>query len=380
LVLILTVQIQSSFAETISRTIYLLGDNSLIVNRNKISGGDGTQQNPFLIKDLIINPPVTNNGIVISDITKFVKISNVQINGGINGIAIQNSKNIIIEKVSIKSSSDSGIVILGSNNILVNSTTIKDPAMRGIYTNTNVTPTNNYGNSIVNCTLDNTGDTSIMMFGNNTLISKNKILNSKFRSIMVLSPFVNTVIADNYVENSQLEGIFAVGYQNGGTVPPFGRVTQSSMNLYVVGNELKNIHEDGIEFQEGVSNSVMHHNFVHDSPLANSINFGHMNSLELWRNSNNNQIRHNVIYNMGGDPAKLANGILIANSPSNTVNSNTITNVPGFAAFLLWDDSNWPISSNNKIFGNNAFSVAQWSTLNQVDSQDLSTLNTISFN
>ncbi|MFQ5941272.1 MAG: right-handed parallel beta-helix repeat-containing protein [Nitrososphaerales archaeon] len=365
--------------ELLTRTIYLIGDSSLIVGQNRIVAGDGSQQNPFLIKDLTITPLSTHNGIVIINISKFVKLSNIMITGGINGITIENSKNITVEKVTILNTSASGIVLLGASNIKIDNATIKDIPYRGIYTNTNHFPEKTFGNSITRSTIDNTGDSSILMFGNNTIISNNQVLNSKFRSIVVLSPFVNSVIADNYIENSQLEAIFAVGYQNLSILPTIGKSADKSTKLYIVNNEIKNMHEDGIELLEGVSNSVVTHNFIHDSPLANSINFGHMNSLELFRNANNIELRHNIIANTGGDPAKYANGITIAQSPSNVVDSNSITNVPGFGVMIVWDDANWPIPQGNKITGNVVFNAKQLSVLNHVDSQDLVALNTIIF-
>jgi len=139
-----------------------------------------------------------------------------------------------------------------------------------------------------------------------------------------------------------------------------------------------NIHEDGIEFQEGISQSIISQNYIHDSPVAESINIGHMNAIEIWKDSNQNIIKGNTIKNMGGIPEKHANGILIASSSYNVVQENHISNVPGAGIMILWSrcciDQ---MPRNNTIIENNIINELEIDFFNRVDQKDLSKYNNV---
>jgi len=361
----------------VTEPILLYGDNSLEVGRNKIVSGMGTNLNPFLIKDLIVSSETY--GIVIKDVTKFVILENISIIGGSNGITIENSQNIFLDKLEIHNTTDTSIMLLGANNIIINNTKIMNPGKNGINVDQFFLPEKTFGNTITNSIINNSTDTSIILMGNNTKISNNDILNSKFRSIKILSPFANSLISDNYIENSYMEAILVIGYKNNGTVPEIGKNPASSSQILVTNNEIINMHEDGIEFQEGVTNSTISNNFIHDSPLAVSVNEGHMNSIELWIDCNYNRIVNNTIQNTGGIPELHANGIIIAESSFNIIEENSISNVPGWGVVILWDGNNWPISVGNIVQNNKVFDARPWNVINKQDSRDLATLNTIIF-
>jgi len=365
--------------QIITRPIFLNGDNSLEVGKNKIISGMGTKQDPFLIKDLIDSSGT--NGFVIKDVTKFVKLENITIIGGSNGITIKNSQNIFLDKLEIHNTTGTSIILAGANNIIINNTKIMNPGKNGINVDQFFLPEKTFGNSITNSIINNSMDTSIILMGNNTKISNNDILNSKFRSIQILSPFANSIISENFIENSYMEAIHIVGYRNNGTVPEIGKNPVSSSQILVTNNEITNMHEDGIEFQEGVTNSTISNNYIHDSPLAVSINEGHMNSIELWIHCDYNRIVNNTIQNTGGIPERHANGIIIAESSFNLVEFNKISNVPGWGVVILWDGDRlgWPISVGNIVQNNKVFDARPWNVINKQDSRDLSTLNTIIF-
>ena len=204
-----------------------------------------------------------------------------------------------------------------------------------------------------------------------------------FRSgfaLVLISPFVNSFIIGNYFENDSWDVIYVIGYQNTSTTPTTGRYPENSTRVYIVNNELTNIHDDGIEPLYGVSDSVISHNYIHDSPLANSILMGHMNSILLWVNSSNIQVNNNVIANMAGDPSKYAHGILLADSHHNTVRNNVISNVADHGIFLLWDSAGWSKTTDNIIKDNIIFNAPKYGYLNRVNSENLTNLNTVIIN
>jgi len=371
---------QPNTKNDIFENLFLLGDNSLQIGNNKIVSGNGTQQNPFLITDLMII--TTAQGIYIKDITKYLKIENVFIIGSFNGIIIENSTNIVLENIQIHNSTDSSIILVGSNNIEIKNSTITNPGKYGIHGDPKILPEKMYNISIINSTIQNSTDTSIRIFGNNTMIKNNSIFDSNFRSILIHSPITNSVISENYIENSYMEAIHAVGFKNFASVPPIGRNSQSSSGISVINNEIFNMHEDGIEFQQGIHHSIIENNYIHDSLSAISINEGHMNGIELYGalgSSDYNIIRNNTIYNIGGIPEKNSQGIVIADSSNNLIENNSISKIPGWGTVILWSGDNFPIPEGNIIRNNTVFDARQWKIINyQPDSElDLISINTI---
>jgi len=362
------------------KNLDLIGENSLMIKDGIVTQGEGTRKNPYLIKDLEIFPDSEHQGIVIQDINLFLKIINVNITGGFNGIIIKNSSNISLESINIKNSLKNGILLIGSNQIEINNVNIENVKGRGIFADPSQIPEKTFENSITGTEIKNSTETSILVFGNKTRIEDNKILNSKWRSIVITSPLSESIISNNYIENSYMEAIHLLGFKNNESVPEIGRNPESSKNIIIKNNEIFNTHEDGIEFQQGVTNSIISHNFIHDSPIAVSRNTGHMNAIEMWNGSNHNVIENNVISNMGGIQELLANGILLASSSNNVVKDNEITNVPGAGIMISWSKCcllEMPV--NNTIYNNTVIDSIKIDSLNRVDLTDLITKNKINF-
>ncbi len=355
------------------------GDNSLKVGRNHIISGNGTQQNPYLISNLVIEPtPLSNdNGINITNTTKFVQISNIDISGGMTGIFIKNATNITVDNVTISDTAD-GIGIAGSNNINIKNSQIYDLSDTGINFITSWHPELVYENSIVNCTIQNTGMHLIVVFGNDTLIQNNKLLDSTYLPLGVFAPFVHSVIDGNYIENAGLDSIYVMGFGHPST-PSSGKTPAGSSQVYIVNNELTNIHDDGIEIG-WVSNGVISHNYIHDSPLATSqFNPGHINSIMLWKDTNSTEVTNNIIANMGGDPSKYADGILVVESSHNNINNNAITNVADHGIFFLWDDNTYQMPQQSNVIKNYVFQSPNVGYKNFFTQQNLTQANTVSF-
>jgi len=352
-------------------------DEYFLENSDFVIKGNGSQKNPYIIENLYLNS--FTEGIIVDNVNAYTQFQNIEITKATNGIVIKKSSKIYFDNIKIYNSTKNGILLQGSNNIHFENVEIYNPQEKGFYFDASYLPTNTFNNTIINSLVDNSGDTSILVFGNNTKILDNKIIHSKFRSIFIHAPLSSSVISNNYIEDSYMEGIHLVGFQNRGIVPQIGRSFEQSVNITVSNNELFNIHEDGIEFQQGVSKSLISGNFIHDSPVAESINMGHMNAIEIWKDSNENVIEGNTIKNMGGIPQRLANGILMACSSHNLIQQNQISNLPGAGIMITWNDCCIDqMPHNNTIIENNIINELEISFFNRYDKKDLSKYNFVS--
>jgi len=355
-------------------TIYV--DDYFLKNSDFVKKGNGSRDDPYLIENLVLKPFA--EAIVVNNINVYTQFKNIEITNPTNGIVIKNSSKIYFDNIKIYNSTKNGIFLQGSNNINFENVEIYNPQERGFNFDASYLPTNTFNNLIKNSLVDNSGDTSIFVFGNKTKILDNKILHSNWRSIFVYSPLSSSVISNNYIEDSYMEGIHLIGFKNQGTVPHVERSFHQSVNVTISNNELFNIHEDGIEFQQGVSQSIISGNFIHDSLVAESHNSGHMNSIEIWKDSNQNIIEGNTIKNMGGLSERLANGIIIASSSHNIVRQNQISNVPGAGIMISWSSCCIDqMPQNNTFFENNIDNKVEIKFFNRVNKIDLSKYNYI---
>jgi parallel beta-helix repeat protein len=164
------------------------------------SYGNGTQENPFVIEDKLINDEqtkaisITNTskyfivrncyladnhdyGIFIDDIANGTAqlINNIIINHGISGISLRNSDNIIVTNNSIIENYN-GIELINSDNntIQFNSLTENNFGINFI--------SNSCLNSIIMNSLENSTSwgLSLYSFSNNNTIHHNNFLNNNF--------------------------------------------------------------------------------------------------------------------------------------------------------------------------------------------------------
>jgi len=242
---------------------------------------------------------------------------------GGTAILIRGAENVTISNVTI-SGYQTGIMIEASSFVTVRDSHIEN-THRAIQTSRQAPERLAY-NSIHNNTIKNSADSAIVMFGNHTSILGNTIQDSNWRGIELVSPFVNSVIAGNLLDNTRMEAIHLFGYRNAPHVPEHGRHAEASRNAYVVNNTITNFYEDAIELQNGVNFS-----FVAFNTISNSLSSGHSNGIETYIDAQHNLICCNRIDGINaGTTRHDSNGILVTTN-TNVIHHNVITDVSGEA-------------------------------------------------
>jgi len=242
---------------------------------------------------------------------------------GGTAILIRGAENVTISNVTI-SGYQTGIMIEASSFVTVRDSHIEN-THRAIQTS-RCAPEKLAYNSVENNTIRGSEDSAIIMFGNHTSILGNAIYDSNWRGIELVSPFVNSVIANNLIDDIQMEAIHLFGYRNAPHTPEHGRHADASRNAYVVNNTITNFHEDAIELQNGVGFS-----FVAFNTISASLSSGHSNGIETYIDAQNNLICCNRIDGINAGTSRHdSNGILITTN-NNVIHHNTITDVSGNA-------------------------------------------------
>jgi len=179
--------------------IYIEGNDNFIP-ANGVVGGSGTENDPYIIKNYIIDAS-TANGIEIRNTTVYFVVRNcvVKNGGSYYEIVLYNVTCGKIENNTCENS-DIGIYLESSSNNIITS---------------NTCPNNRYGiwldssdNSIIeNNIIENCSDTGISLgFSDNNLISNNIVRNNRYEGIFLEYCGYN-LISNNIVENG-IDGIY----------------------------------------------------------------------------------------------------------------------------------------------------------------------------
>lgn len=165
--------ISASTSPTVSAPIYIRKNSELESFPNKT--GNGTYDNPYIIKDLVIDAGLTNSGIRISGTDKHLRIINCTLynssNGaGFGGISLTGCANVSIINCSL-SYCDSGIWLWSTENITIENCTFFLESMSGI----TLEESNN--THILNNIFSNSGILPLNSY--HTIIEKNNLVNGK---------------------------------------------------------------------------------------------------------------------------------------------------------------------------------------------------------
>ena len=294
------------------------------------------ERKPFLIIDT--DDTVIEDMVLVGD-------------GTSRAIWIRNAENVTISNVTI-SNYETGIMIEASQLVTIKDSRIEN-THRAIETGRQ-TPQKLAYNSVENNMIRNSTDSAIVMFGNHTAILGNTVSDSHHRGIELISPFINSVIANNLINNTRMEAIHLFGYGNAPHTPEHGRHADVSRNAYVVNNTITNFYEDAIELQHEVNFSIVALNTISDS-----LSSGHSNAIETYIDAQNNLICCNRIDGINaGTNRHDSNGILITTN-NNVIHHNTITDVRGEAIRVLQNYHGAHITGlvpvGNVIYNNNGF-------------------------
>lgn len=82
--------------------------------------GNGSQSNPFVIKNLLFNNSVSNQPLIgIQNTRSFFNLANISLFGGSNGLFLSNVSNAVIENVSIGYSKQDPVYLIQAENIII---------------------------------------------------------------------------------------------------------------------------------------------------------------------------------------------------------------------------------------------------------------------
>jgi parallel beta-helix repeat protein len=237
--------------------INITGNAELAAFPNKT--GSGTPADPYVIKNLTINPGASEWGFYISYTNKNLEIRNCTINGIYNssyGIYIQDSSNITVVNCTFKDHTSS-IYVISSSNVLIVNNSIKHNSIDGIYfsvMNNSIIASNHVSNNLEygiyvkwsynisiseNFATDNDWSGIRLRWTTYNKISKNTVLYSGEYGINCYRTSF-TVVTQNNVLKNNADGIymketnFAIVSQNNGSNNGYSGIQITSSNNSII--------------------------------------------------------------------------------------------------------------------------------------------------
>ncbi|KKL76376.1 hypothetical protein LCGC14_2045520 [marine sediment metagenome] len=192
--------------------IYISGNSGWVAFKNAGNcTGSGTDSDPYVIKDLVLDSGGQGDGIKIEDSDVYFKIENSTIyNSGTilfdaGGIRLVNVTNGIVTNNTI-TSIYKGIYIEQSDNIIISGNRANNNSYNGIYLwySMNIIVSGN----IVN----NNGNDGIQIHDNSNNINvSGNIVNNNYDDGIYLIYSIDNIITGNTINNNGDDGIFLLG-------------------------------------------------------------------------------------------------------------------------------------------------------------------------
>jgi parallel beta-helix repeat protein len=308
-------------------TICIDGDNEFDSSHGVNGGGDGSEGNPYIIENWVINAS-SAHGIHIRNTTKYFIIRNCLVeNGGegYHGIYLENVRNGKIENV-ISRNNSCGIYLDSSHNNTLENNTVENN-LNGIYlgwASDNNTLRNNLCRNNLGNPLQNTG-IGIYVSSENNILDNNRSENNSWGIWLWNSK--NSRLTNNVCENNTAYGLAISGYE-------LAEFTHSIDNsnlvngkpvIYLLGKEniiinqenqvgsLMLVDSDNVRVENLTTEAILFA-YTHNSWVENSTLRGLFN----W-SSDNNSIQNNVCENG-------LIGVYIRESENLMLRNNTIGN------------------------------------------------------
>jgi parallel beta-helix repeat protein len=331
-------------AYTTHDPIYIKG-NAAFTPANGVTGGSGTQSDPYIIEGWDINA-LSDHGIEICNTDMYFVIRNCYVHDGKNnyqsGIFLYNVQNGQVEN-TIPSNNYAGIeLLLSSNNNISNNNVLNNNYgidVRHSSNNNNI-HNNNASNNLVAIVLHSSNKNNIynnsalnnyygirLYYSSNNNIYNNSVLNSGDGITLFISSKNN--IFNNNVLN------------NGGGIDLWGSSNNNISNNNVNSNNWYGIHMDSSS-NNNISN--------------NNVNSNNHDGIHLYYSSNNNVLYNNNVLNNG-------DGFYLWSSSNNRIFNNIASSNKGHGIYLYNSLNNEIINCdimNNGINGINfQFSTAE---------------------
>jgi serine protease AprX len=268
--------------------IHIVGDENFTSVNGVNGGGSGTESDPYIIENWVIDASTTH-GIRIGDTTAHFIVRNCLVeNGGPDpdhcGIYLENAVNGRVNNCTVRKNYE-GIKLYYSSNNTIDNCTVKNnyPGIWLYYspnnTLTNNTCESNYSegirlvdspnNVLTNNTCKNTSYSgiSVQSFSNNNVLTNNTCENNGFDGISIGLADNNT-LANNTCENNGFDGIH-IWFTNNNTIH----------HNYLLHNSY------GISIHE-TDNSAIYYNYCSANRYGISLGY-----------ADNNTIHHNYLLN-----------------------------------------------------------------------------------
>jgi parallel beta-helix repeat protein len=174
-------------ASTSHAPIYINGNSGFTSPDPVNGGGSGTENDPYIIENYIIDAS-TAYGIVIKDTTACFVIRNCHVHDGWVGIWLENVVNGKIENCTLENNGHAGIGFLDSYNNIIENCVSKNNSGHGIvfYDSDN--------NTVANCTAENNIDKGIVLVRSRNNLIKNNISMNNWAGIELENSSNNNVV------------------------------------------------------------------------------------------------------------------------------------------------------------------------------------------
>lgn len=276
--------------------------------------GIGTEQNPYVIRDYLIENNGTYPGILIEDIDSHVIVSNILVRNCEMGIVFRNTTNGIITNNSIENSESNPIFLSGSygntifNNTFANSTT--DEAGILLDKDSSAPYGRSDNNTIINNTIYGCSDGIFISDASDNIIANNTISNCLFIGIAVKR------VTDEIVENNTITNNTISECQTGIYLD---EPTQNSMkNHFIISNIINDCQYQGIRLTNTENTEIINNQITNSGPSSPAL---------LLEDCDDNYIYSNSIMNNEFNGIQLDDYL---NSEigchTNTIENNLISN------------------------------------------------------
>ncbi|TXT62399.1 MAG: hypothetical protein BAJALOKI1v1_950002 [Promethearchaeota archaeon] len=292
--------------------------------------GSGSESDPYLIQDLIIDVKGQGSGISIFNSESNFLIKNCTIYNAKSdeaGIFIQNSKNGIIQDCNLSNNYGSGLFLDSSNRtvVLLNNFIDNEIGINMAYSyNNNISLNEIFDNALSGCYLLNS---SLNFLDNNNLYSNlyglelensqtntiyNNSINSNSNGIMLITSLLNNITKNNIFDHNIL-GI---------------NLSDSNLNNFSANNISFNL--NGV-YLSSSNNNTLKSNSIEKNNEDGAILFNsydnNITGNQLYDNSLNaiNIIQSAFNFILGNDINQAANGIRFDTSENNFVSKNNIS-------------------------------------------------------
>ena len=326
--------------------------------------GKGTEEKPYVIKNITINGGGIGSCIEIKNSDKYFIIENCTIYNSGNifmgdaGIKLYNTTNGLLIKNNCSNNQRHGILLIED---CINNTIQCNHLSNNTYSAIVICEGGNY-NKVINNTLLSNGHSiwlrsykESIFSGNvnpcdNNNISNNYIFNATFVGIFLQDGCSNNILDNNTIESARRTGISLETVQGG-----------ANLNNIICNNSINRAGRNPIEISNGMYTKIINNTIIDAKNPLSSIfqtwsNFSTIFNNHIINNDGygiycsrcyNNSITKNIVIDNARD------GITLEDSENNRISNNTIhgNGILHYCGISLYD-SHYNLFYNNKIANN----------------------------